>query len=353
MTRIRLTTTFSIVASLSIPLFFLFSIAHASVENEPHSSLEAMLGIPGKSIDTDWLGSDVGVVGGYVRIGGALGGTMASTEENGSGKLDTCEEELWFQGDWGSGSAEMDFGVEWWAKYKIIVFGKEYIGDLPWIGSADLRWSDEETFTPYLLGQSVTLSDCFEDEEVISYPFGIPGVASVNIGVSLSACADNEIEGVKLATNRGTFFQDGEKKDVSVSGSFSVSSIIKTNQSTLDLWLRPNGTIGITVGPFGYTIHIPTLKIPIEIGKREFSSSPPRSVIFPLPCDYSISPASQHSDYFGGTGNVSVTAPCWCSWTATSNDSWITITSGSSGSGNGTVGYSIASNASTNPRTGY
>lgn len=38
--------------------------------------------------------------------------------------------------------------------------------------------------------------------------------------------------------------------------------------------------------------------------------------------------------------------------TATSNQSWITITSGSSGSGNGTVGYSVSSNSSTNSRTG-
>ena len=33
-----------------------------------------------------------------------------------------------------------------------------------------------------------------------------------------------------------------------------------------------------------------------------------------------------------------------CSWTAASNASWITVTSGSSGSGNGTVGYSVAAN---------
>src|SRR5262249_3676573 len=54
----------------------------------------------------------------------------------------------------------------------------------------------------------------------------------------------------------------------------------------------------------------------------------------------------------GGTGSIAVTAAAGCSWTAASNASWITITSGSSGSGNGTVGYSVATNASSSSRTG-
>src|SRR5205085_2296676 len=33
-----------------------------------------------------------------------------------------------------------------------------------------------------------------------------------------------------------------------------------------------------------------------------------------------------------------------CAWTASSGASWVTITSGASGSGNGTVGYSVAAN---------
>lgn len=71
-----------------------------------------------------------------------------------------------------------------------------------------------------------------------------------------------------------------------------------------------------------------------------------------MSCSYSISPTSQSFTASGGTGSVSVTATSGCSWTAATNDSWITITSGSSGSGNGTVSYSVASNSSTSSRTG-
>ena len=37
-----------------------------------------------------------------------------------------------------------------------------------------------------------------------------------------------------------------------------------------------------------------------------------------------------------------MTAGAGCAWTATSNASWITINSGSSGTGNGSVGYTVS-----------
>ena len=67
---------------------------------------------------------------------------------------------------------------------------------------------------------------------------------------------------------------------------------------------------------------------------------------------YSIFPTSQSIDSTGGTGSVSVTASSGCSWTATSNASWITITSGSSGTGSGTVAFTVAANTGTSQRTG-
>jgi len=55
----------------------------------------------------------------------------------------------------------------------------------------------------------------------------------------------------------------------------------------------------------------------------------------------------------GGGGNgysFTVIAPNGCNWSATSNDSWITITSGT-GNGNGQVTYNVASNSGS-ARTG-
>jgi hypothetical protein len=68
-------------------------------------------------------------------------------------------------------------------------------------------------------------------------------------------------------------------------------------------------------------------------------------------CSYSIAPATASVPAAGGTGQVSVTAPAGCSWTANDNTGWINITSGGSGSGNGTVAYSVQANTGSS-RTG-
>jgi hypothetical protein len=67
-------------------------------------------------------------------------------------------------------------------------------------------------------------------------------------------------------------------------------------------------------------------------------------------CTFSLSPGALNVAPAGGSGTVSVSTGSRCAWTATSNASWITITSGASGTGNGTVGFTVA--ASSGPRSG-
>jgi all-beta uncharacterized protein/BACON domain-containing protein len=69
-----------------------------------------------------------------------------------------------------------------------------------------------------------------------------------------------------------------------------------------------------------------------------------QAAVPPPPCTFSISPTSQNIDAPGGSGTVGVTTASGCAWTATSNAPWIAITNGSSGSGNGTVAFSVAAN---------
>ena len=65
---------------------------------------------------------------------------------------------------------------------------------------------------------------------------------------------------------------------------------------------------------------------------------------FVSPCSYSIAPTSQNVDANASTPTVAVTTTAACSWTAVSGVPWITVTSGASGSGNGSVGLSVAAN---------
>jgi len=61
-------------------------------------------------------------------------------------------------------------------------------------------------------------------------------------------------------------------------------------------------------------------------------------------CSFSISPASQNSASGGGTASVAVTAPAGCPWSARSNAPWIGVSSGQTGSGNGTVQLAVLPN---------
>jgi uncharacterized repeat protein (TIGR01451 family) len=64
-------------------------------------------------------------------------------------------------------------------------------------------------------------------------------------------------------------------------------------------------------------------------------------------------PTTQNFTSAGGTGNVSILAPADCTWTATVDVSWITITSAITGSGNGTVSYTVAPYDGPADRTGH
>ncbi len=69
-------------------------------------------------------------------------------------------------------------------------------------------------------------------------------------------------------------------------------------------------------------------------------------------CTFELGQDSGTFTAAGGSASVSVITSNGCDWTATNNDNFITITSGQSGSGNGTVHYTVAANSSTNPLVG-
>lgn len=69
-------------------------------------------------------------------------------------------------------------------------------------------------------------------------------------------------------------------------------------------------------------------------------------------CAYDIFPTSESFESIGGSDSLAVTGQSGCAWTASSNDAWINITAGTSGSGNGTVYYTVSINSTSGPRNG-
>jgi all-beta uncharacterized protein/BACON domain-containing protein len=61
-------------------------------------------------------------------------------------------------------------------------------------------------------------------------------------------------------------------------------------------------------------------------------------------CTYTIAPPSQDVSAVGGSGSIAVTTQSGCQWSASSNASWLSVSSGASGAGNGSVGFSVAIN---------
>lgn len=59
-------------------------------------------------------------------------------------------------------------------------------------------------------------------------------------------------------------------------------------------------------------------------------------------CTASISPTRANFSAAAASGSVSITAPVGCPWTASTTDSWITITGGAGGNGSGVVSYNVA-----------
>jgi sugar lactone lactonase YvrE len=83
-----------------------------------------------------------------------------------------------------------------------------------------------------------------------------------------------------------------------------------------------------------------SLSATILIGGASFTVTQPAAAA----CVYSLSPGGQAFGLAGGTGTINITVSTGCPWAAASNASWISITGGNSGNGNGSVTFQAAPN---------
>ena len=109
----------------------------------------------------------------------------------------------------------------------------------------------------------------------------------------------------------------------------------------------------LSVGPHTIKITADPTNAIVESNESDNTYSKTISVVSPPTCTFSISPTNNNSiAAVGGNGQVAVTAPKDCLWSATSNAGWINLTSGVNGNANGVVGYSVAANTATTSRSG-
>ena len=137
--------------------------------------------------------------------------------------------------------------------------------------------------------------------------------------------------------------------DAMVSGipGASLSATSGTAPATLTLSLNPSGLVAGTyvgvVGVYAANAVNAVTGIPVVL-----------TVINPPPCTYTLIPTGSTIAAAGGSGSFNVSTGSLCSWTAATSDAFVTVDPASaSGTGSGTVQYSLTSNGGLSSRTGH
>jgi hypothetical protein len=199
-------------------------------------------------------------------------------------------------------------------------------------------------------------------ETSVSQP-PIPFRISCDYSISLPTNPNVPVTEILLPTSASS-------QTVSVTASSSSCSyqlVLKNQDGSVPTWISFSSTgqvvdttnllTGSQSVPFFFTANNGSTERIVILSVNDGNSpsvtirqSPP-----PPPCVYGLSASSMNFPQAGGPGSVTITVTSGtsCSWTATSNASWITITAGSGPvAGNGTVNYSVAVNSTGVPRTG-
>jgi Matrixin/Viral BACON domain/Putative binding domain, N-terminal len=201
-------------------------------------------------------------------------------------------------------------------------------------------------------------------------------VSNTGTGVLTFEDPNNTISGSTLAVGGGfAFFDTGGTVNGTLFNKFSRGYIIFQNAADLSASFKQSTNfarvleheVGHTIG-LGHSDQPSAVMYPSccsastpispNLGADDLAGLEfiyPTASTPPPPCSYGISPTSVGSvAAAGSSGNVSVFTPAGCGWTAAVNggSTFLSITFGSSGSGGGTVGYSVAANDTTSARSG-
>lgn len=134
---------------------------------------------------------------------------------------------------------------------------------------------------------------------------------------------------------------------ITLTGGATTNAITDTNGYYQLKDLSLNGSYSVTATKANFSFEPPT---------RDFANlnADQTANFSATACAYSLYPSSQEFVLAGGTNTLSVLGTPRCPWSATvspESASWLKITSGATGSGNGAIIYSVA--PSTVPRSGF
>jgi glucose/arabinose dehydrogenase len=189
-----------------------------------------------------------------------------------------------------------------------------------------------------LLDTTMNISSFGEDEAGEIYVVNLGGSVARITGTGTPQCTFG------ISPSSQNVAASGGTGNVTVTAGSNCGWIAVPNAS----WLHVTGGSGTSNGAFSFSADANAGSTgrsgTITIATKTFTVIQAGAT---TQCTYSISPTQATFPISGGTGTIAVTAGQGCAWTAVSSRTWITITGGASGSGNGTVSYSVGTHPST------
>jgi hypothetical protein len=146
---------------------------------------------------------------------------------------------------------------------------------------------------------------------------------------------------INVSNAPSAFAAGGGQGTVTITTSRDCTWSISTNAS----WV----SVGSTNGQGDATIPYAVAANPAPSARSATITVGGQTVQFsqsPAPCRYALSRSGDSIGFDGGRMTVELETLTGCAWTASSDASWLTITSGQSGNASGTIGLLAAANKS-------
>ncbi|HEY9402457.1 MAG TPA: FG-GAP-like repeat-containing protein [Pyrinomonadaceae bacterium] len=198
--------------------------------------------------------------------------------------------------------------------------------------------------------------------------------ASRRVSILLNTCAAAETAALRFSANRYSVYEDSGAATLTVQRTGLLSTAVSVNyrivETTATLgadYTEISGTLTFASGETTKTLTLPILN-DSEAESNELLvlqlSAPTGGAILGIPatipltildddsCSYFINSVERVAPASGETLTINVTARAGCAWTAASQSGFISVTSGASGSGNGSVVLDVSGNGSGLSRTG-
>jgi hypothetical protein len=165
--------------------------------------------------------------------------------------------------------------------------------------------------------------------------------SSTSLGTAPTKCQ------ISLGTPSSTVAASGGSISVAITTESECSWTATTSVSWMTLASSASGQ-----GSSSVNVQIsPNPVAATRMGSVTVNDQPLGIVQAAASCQFSLASSSQPIASAGGSGTIAVTATPGCTWSVTGLPSWITITSGTNGNGNGSVVFSVAVNPAGISRT--